>query len=574
MPWSTAVAPERGFTVPAVSRFVTLTAVASLAAVSIASSPSVARESARDVAIRAADPNTGPLITIVSLRKQKLRVFDLNGEVTSSRVSSGQPGFDTPTGVFSLLEKNVHHQSNIYAGAEMPFMQRLTWSGIALHAGQVPGYRASHGCIRLPYSFAKSLFDITKLGGRVVVAQDETQPLPFDHPKLFRPLPQSIPAARQPMAQAGTRVASNDIAIPTSAIGGLSEFPRLFGVTPALAEAVKSFQAPSTKPATRLEADRAVREKLSRAETDLKVIEQARKAATEVAKAAVRASAAANERLAALRKDGDQVRAGLRSAEAKLAAAEQAFEAFIQVPHPRGSAADFARLQDMEADLEDGVLNATLSVDAARVGVARNELARAETQAAAVTSDTTRARALTNVQKAVVDLKSAQLAMVEVKRDIVRRSKPISVLISLKSQRIYVRQGFEPVLEAPISISQPIDRVGTHVMTAMRFSKTNADTFEWRMVTAQMPHRMPSMTGDASAQASRKSRQREADSSPMPMSAAATIAADALDAVVIPQDILDTIAERANPGSSLILTDRELKANENGLNTEFVLLTR
>ncbi|MBX9683719.1 MAG: L,D-transpeptidase family protein [Hyphomicrobium sp.] len=555
---------------PVVRRLVTLTAVASLALMGVTSSPSLARESARDVAIRAADPNAGPLITIVSLRKQKLRVFDLNGEVTSSRVSSGQPGFDTPTGVFSLLEKNVYHQSNIYAGAEMPFMQRLTWSGIALHAGHVPGYRASHGCIRLPYSFAKSLFDVTKLGGRVVVAQDETQPLPFDHPKLFRPLPQSTPAAPQPMAQAGTRVASNDIAIGTNATGGLSEFPRLFGVTPALAEAVKSFQAPSAKPATRLEADRAVRERLSRAETDLKVIESVRKAATEVAKAAVQASAAANARLATLRKDGDQVQAGLRAAEAKLAAAEQAFEAFIRSPHPRGSATEFAVLQDTEADLEDGVLNATLSVDAARVGVARNELAFAETQAAAVTSDTTRARALTNVQKAVVDLKSAQLAMVEVKRDIVRRSKPISVLISLKSSRIYVRQGFEPVLEAPISVSQPIDRVGTHVLTAMRFSQSNADTFEWRLVTAQMPP----LTSDAVAQASRKSRQREADSAPMPASAAAMIAASALDAVVIPQDILDTISERATPGSSLILTDRELKANENGPNTEFVLLTR
>lgn len=533
--------------------------------------PSMARESSRTVAARAATPASGPLLTVVSLRKQKLRVFDLNGEITSTRISSGKPGFDTPTGVFSLLEKNVHHESNIYAGAEMPFMQRLTWSGIALHAGQVPGYRASHGCIRLPYSFAKSLFGITKLGGRVVVTQDETQPIEFSHPKLFKPLPATQPASAPAMAQAATRVASNDIAIGATSLDRMSELPRLFGITPALAEAVKSYQPQQDKPRTRVEADRAMREKLSRAETELKVIESQRKTATEAAKVAVQTAAGANGKLVALKKDAERVRAALKSAETKLAIADKAFEAFLSAHPQRSALPPDGSVDDQEADLEDQLLAAASDVDSARVDVARNELALAEMQATAVTGETARARAIATVQKAMTDLKSAQLSLVEIKKEMLRRNKPIAVLISLKSSRIYVRQGFEPVLEAPIQVIQPIDRIGTHVMTAMRYAIDNPDTFEWRLITAQMP---PLRRTDETDRTSKKARQKDANAPQVVTSFASAVAEEALDSVVIPPDIADIISERATPGSSLIITDRDLKANENGLNTEFVLLTR
>ncbi|MEQ1669739.1 MAG: L,D-transpeptidase family protein, partial [Hyphomicrobium sp.] len=178
-----------------------------------------------------------PLLLHVSIKKQRVRVFDANGEVTSSRISSGQPGFDTPTGVFSILEKNEYHESNIYEGAPMPHMQRLTWSGIALHAGVVPGYRASHGCIRLPASFAQSLFGLTKVGARVVVSPDDVEPVRFDHPNLFKPLPAETPrSAGLQIAQETTQVAAND-ASPNADTSGLNEIPQLIGISPALAEA-------------------------------------------------------------------------------------------------------------------------------------------------------------------------------------------------------------------------------------------------------------------------------------------------------------------------------------------------
>ena len=96
---------------------------------------------------------------------------------------------DTPVGVYSVLQKEVDHTSNIYDDAKMPFMQRITWSGVALHAGALPGYPASHGCIRLPLSFAEKIFDKTNLGLRVVISRDDVAPALIEHAALFQPKP-------------------------------------------------------------------------------------------------------------------------------------------------------------------------------------------------------------------------------------------------------------------------------------------------------------------------------------------------------------------------------------------------
>ena len=120
-----------------------------------------------------------PLTIVVSLKEQRLQVFDSAGLVAQSPISSGRPGYSTPTGVFTILQKNREHYSNLYGDAPMPNMQRITWSGVALHAGALPGYPASHGCIRLPYGFSRSLFSMTQLGTRVVVNNNMVEPEPF-----------------------------------------------------------------------------------------------------------------------------------------------------------------------------------------------------------------------------------------------------------------------------------------------------------------------------------------------------------------------------------------------------------
>ena len=134
-----------------------------------------------------------------------------NGErVAQGQVSTGVPGHPTPLGVFSVIEKDRHHHSNIYSGAPMPFMQRITWSGIALHEGALPGHPASHGCIRLSRDFAQKLWPTTKLGARVIVARTELAPSDFAHPKLF--VPRAKPAV-EPVAHLGrpVRLAQNEV---------------------------------------------------------------------------------------------------------------------------------------------------------------------------------------------------------------------------------------------------------------------------------------------------------------------------------------------------------------------------
>jgi hypothetical protein len=126
----------------------------------------------------------GPVLIIVSIPDQRLHVYRNGIRVAASTVSTGKPGHRTPTGVFKILQKDKHHHSSTYNNAPMPNMNRLTWSGIALHAGQLPGYPASHGCVRLPLKFSEMLFGITKLGMTVVICDEHTQPASVVHPGL------------------------------------------------------------------------------------------------------------------------------------------------------------------------------------------------------------------------------------------------------------------------------------------------------------------------------------------------------------------------------------------------------
>lgn len=134
-----------------------------------------------------------PMTIVVSLPNQRATIFRGTSVVTTTAVSTGKRGHSTKAGVYSILEKRRRHYSNLYNGAPMPWMQRLTWSGTALHAGVVPGYPASHGCIRLPYSFAPKLFSMTQVGAQVVVAHSAVEPKPISHPALFQPLPPPMP---------------------------------------------------------------------------------------------------------------------------------------------------------------------------------------------------------------------------------------------------------------------------------------------------------------------------------------------------------------------------------------------
>src|SRR6266446_762245 len=150
-----------------------------------------------------------PLMAIVSLRNQRITVYDANGWILRAPVSSGQKGRETPAGIFSVIQKEAEHYSNLYDDASMPHMQRITWSGIALHGGPLPGHPASHGCVRMPYGFAERLFDATRLGMRVIVAPGDVAPVEIAHPALFLPKPGAgaVAAARAAEADEAARKA-------------------------------------------------------------------------------------------------------------------------------------------------------------------------------------------------------------------------------------------------------------------------------------------------------------------------------------------------------------------------------
>lgn len=152
---------------------------------------------ARDAKRASAAGPKGPLVIAVSLQRQQLKVFDRDGLYAEAPVSTGMRGHATPAGIFSILQNNKWHRSNIYSGAPMPYMQRLTWSGIALHAGALPGYPASHGCIRMPNAFAARLWQWTRRGARVVISHGEVAPAAITHP-LLDALPAALPLAGAP----------------------------------------------------------------------------------------------------------------------------------------------------------------------------------------------------------------------------------------------------------------------------------------------------------------------------------------------------------------------------------------
>ncbi|MEZ2130295.1 MULTISPECIES: L,D-transpeptidase family protein [unclassified Sinorhizobium] len=168
---------------------------------------------------------------VVSKDRQSLVVYDGSTVVATSKVSTGKDGHHTPSGIFSILEKERYHESNIYSNSPMPFMQRLTWSGIALHESSfVPGYPASHGCVRMPKAFAKMLYEMTERGVHVIIGNEPVIPRPFNHTNLFHPeapeappllsdaiLRPSIPYA----AEKPVQVAMNDTKTITDAVANV-----------------------------------------------------------------------------------------------------------------------------------------------------------------------------------------------------------------------------------------------------------------------------------------------------------------------------------------------------------------
>jgi hypothetical protein len=158
----------------------------------------------------------GPVQIVISLDQQKLDLYSDGVLIADSPIASGVPQLPTPPGVFSIIQKQVFHRSNIYSNAPMPFMERITWSGVALHEGENIGHPASHGCVRLPHDFADRLYELTRLGVPVVIARPELKPAEFADPHLFVHKALPPPAPAPPIAAAPEQIAQATPTAPTA----------------------------------------------------------------------------------------------------------------------------------------------------------------------------------------------------------------------------------------------------------------------------------------------------------------------------------------------------------------------
>jgi hypothetical protein len=170
---------------------------AAMAALIMLAADTAAQELRRAQTREEVAPRQGgePIMAIVSIKSQQVTFYDADGWTLRAPVSTGTTEYETPAGVFAIVQKKKDHRSNMYDDAWMPHMQRITWNGIALHGGPLPGYAASHGCVRLPFGFAERLFDRTRIGMRVIIAPNDATPVPFSHPALLMPNAEALAAA-------------------------------------------------------------------------------------------------------------------------------------------------------------------------------------------------------------------------------------------------------------------------------------------------------------------------------------------------------------------------------------------
>jgi hypothetical protein len=328
---------------------------------------------------QAQDAPNGPLQIIISIADQRISVYDNGGLIARSSVSTGIPGHPTPLGVFSVISKQRWHRSNLYSAAPMPYMQRITWSGVALHAGVLPGYPASHGCIRLKNEFAIRLWHLTKRGTRVIIAPNDTQPVEVAHPHLL--------VAAKPKAESLTPIADN-AAITTAAVHPPA-------TSDAETQQVIDIKAPGSKPAA--------------------------------------------------------------------------------VPH--------------------------------------------------------------------------------------RKVSPISIFVSRKLSKLFVRQGFTPLFDVPIKIQDPERSLGAHVFTVMGFQKED-EARRWTVVS--IPEK------SLLTPSKRRGPGTQIVETTTPVSSSDSADA-ALDRIEIPQDVVERVSELLTPGSSLILSDYGI-SGETGRDTDFIVL--
>lgn len=507
----------------------------------------------------------GPLVVNVSIARQRLTVYDATGPIAESPISSGRVGYATPTGVFTVLEKRRRHFSNLYAGAPMPNMQRLTWSGIALHAGALPGYPASHGCIRLPHGFSKKLFGMTKSGTRVIVTRDPVAPKTIAHDRLFAAFPPEADVAAADVEP--TQVADASLAAGGASADAVSA---VLGVSTAAAADGSTLSArASFRERRRLEAEKLSAEirTAGYAKADKAfVLAQAQKAAQETREPLIAARAEA-ERLSSELNDLERAKA---RGERELAALQAPVEEAAPRKRKSKKTAKPARKINREeriAELTAELAELPAEIKAARVAWASADTVLKAAQDVAKAAEDKRRSAAAELMKVSSVLSQALAKEQAAKRLEAKRELPVSVFVSRAKQRLYIRQGYDDILDVPVTFDRPDEPVGTHVFTALDFTEQKT-AMTWSVVS--VPH-------DPSRRSSQKKKKSERSNKGKPEVVAVDTSVQtpkaALDRITIPDDVRDQIADVMKPGSSLVISDLSI-GNETGKFTDFIVPIR
>lgn len=464
----------------------------------------------------------GPLIAVVSTGIQQIRVFDRNGQVAASNVSTGRKGYETPEGVFTIIERKVEHNSNLYDDAPMPFMQRITWSGVALHEGVVPGYRASHGCIRLPAGFAERLFRTTKLSTRVIIVPHDGVPMPITHPVLFQPGPFPQQAAASSIAATDEPPELLDASLPQAPdapSAGAAATPTPLPVVPAPTGA-------------ELKARRVAAEQ--RLASATKALGEARLAVR--ARHVEQGQAERALRQATFRANRAESRAQLLSAAVSSVSSE--VDVASAVTDHLEALIELAEMRGKEDALREEV---AAKVAAARLG-------------------------LENVKKIETERQTAHSQV----RSLARRLSPVTIFVSRQNGRIYVRQATREIMDAAVAIRDADRPLGTHVFTALDADEA-ADAVKWVALTIATPGDAASAEEVAGLRNPR-SEKRKSDVS-VPGRDSLRHASLALDRIEIPQAVLARVMPALQPGSTLIVSDLG-PSIETGPGTDVVVQTR
>jgi lipoprotein-anchoring transpeptidase ErfK/SrfK len=530
-----------------------------------------------------------PLFVVVSLNDEHIRVYDDHGLVTSSIVSTGVEGHPTPKGVFTILGRERFHASNLYSGAPMPYMQRVTWSGVAMHVGVVTGHPASHGCIRLPAAFAVKLWGMTKIGERVVITHSDVAPEGFSSPLL--PVAKLYPRQQETAPSATPAVAAQT---PASAPVTAETKPGASGATPTTASATGDAAKPATdsaasdaaKPAATAQTpvvqasaearplnpkEWAARMKVKAAADQVAAVKAARQASAELA-----AQGAESARLAGALRTAE---AGLTVARARSDAAARAFESAdaalaarqrettVAMDEPTKSEVD-PLSKAKTAMLAKGLESAVAAKDAAAQAKTKAE---GDLETASLALD--RARSAYEAQAALHDeitgrLKAAteaQTAAKQAEKEAIQRLAPISVLISKRDHKIYVRQGLAPLFDAPATIRDPERPLGTHVFIATGVEK-DGTALHWSVLN------VPDAGGSDPQESRRRRRWGQPEEPVSHLSPSSP--AEALERVEVAQDVRDRIAERLWAGGSIIVSDRPVSNETSAVGTDLTVKVR